>query len=672
MAEIKRQRAGQSFINRPIGVVNVRSGAERKYQAQAELYRGIGQIAFDEAVQMQKKEGQEYAETKLIGRNEDQTVKFEKAPKSLGRYGRAVADEVMEKRYFEAVAVDTDAEYARLREQNLSPERFEGLALEFAQRTAIALEKDGATTLAQRYLDQAEKSIRQNVNSINNEMLKEREAFETGTQLKLWSKTISNARTHASESLDPNTYFNDAISIAEDLLADGRISPSKFAEMLDNTLDAVSKGFIDDISTRVEPRQLKMIANAVRTNKFSDEVKALDPKVAALQQFMSDNPHTDTRTREISAHAASVAGTMADVQRQEAAAAVGSSILQNDRLFGTGTNSSIDKHLRAKMLEMGVNDASDYLQKNASEEAIALNLQQSRYDPALRAAMDAVATGIVTDARAVEEMNRIFQLGRYTQHGYVRDRGLDSKTIDFYEAFNRNLQHLGINGVTEAYTLASKINMRRDEKLSDINDKLDMNESSLDKLADSFSEQYLSKYSQSIRKEMRPSIINVLGSSKSKLEAAEALKETIDQRYTKSDYVYTAGADFRTAFAPERVFANVPAIFETDPLSDEPPFVEVIQKEMDRYRLDGKFGKEWLLSPNPHKMREGSDPFYSWNLVSAEDGRRTAIEINSNLLESIVLRETLLQDYKQARDEERIQVFQKGLGDLEIKTEKLF
>ena len=52
---IQRTRPGQSFLNRPIGVVSQRTSAEKVYEARARQAEQIGKFAFEYAVSTQKK-----------------------------------------------------------------------------------------------------------------------------------------------------------------------------------------------------------------------------------------------------------------------------------------------------------------------------------------------------------------------------------------------------------------------------------------------------------------------------------------------------------------------------------------------------------------------------------------------------------------------------------------
>lgn len=657
MAEVKRTPGGQSFLNRPIGVVNVRTDAEKKYSAEAELFRSIGQIAFDQTISIQEREGQKFAETKLIGRNEDQTIKFEKAPRSLGRYGQEVADKVLEKRYYEALAVDTDIALSELRKQNLSPERFEGLAYEFAEKTAIALDRDGGADVAQRYMDEFDKVVRQNVNSINTDIMKQQEAVYASNQLQLFQKTLSNSRTY--RGVDPQKAeesFQMAISIADDLLAERLISPAKHIDLINNNIDGAAKGIIDDISERVSSLDLKIITNAIRTNKFTDEVKKIDPVVNDLVEFIEKNPLTDSRTREISGHASSVAGLKADIERQESAARTRIDILSNDSQFGTGKNKDVDKPMREYMLEnFGIESAENYITGNVTPEALAANFKQSRYDPALRAAMDAASVGMIEDPAQLSFLNEIFQQGRI-KNGYKRDRGLDSKTIDFFEAFDHQLKNLGASRAEEARLLASSINVRSEEKLKISNDKFGFDAKNLDEAADKFAEKYLDDVSPDIIRDMRPSIVSAMVSSLTGGDASERIKETIKKDYPKSEFIYGAGKTVRSKFAPEKVFADagIPEALE-ESFGEEAPFVFSVNRQIFNHGLEGEFGKDFLLQPDRYVSTAAET---IWTIVYAKGNRAgdtTNIRISSKIMDHLQKQRAWIEEIKLEKERKKAQ-----------------
>ena len=92
MAEVKRTRPGQSFLNKPIGVVNITTGASREYEAKAAALDSVSNTLFDMTKTIQIKRGQEFAQ-KYKTRDENNNLRYEEVPFSLGAAGRAVAEQ---------------------------------------------------------------------------------------------------------------------------------------------------------------------------------------------------------------------------------------------------------------------------------------------------------------------------------------------------------------------------------------------------------------------------------------------------------------------------------------------------------------------------------------------------------------------------------------------------
>ena len=86
MVEIKRTRSGQSFLNKPVGVTKVTTGAEKVYAQQAEILSGVGEFAFELAKEDQITRGKEYANTARV-RDENGKLDYKALPFDLGRYG---------------------------------------------------------------------------------------------------------------------------------------------------------------------------------------------------------------------------------------------------------------------------------------------------------------------------------------------------------------------------------------------------------------------------------------------------------------------------------------------------------------------------------------------------------------------------------------------------------
>jgi len=91
VVEIKRTGPGTSFLNRPVGVVNIKTGEEDIYKAKAKMFNAVSDIGFKIADQMQKKEATKAANEVQI-RDENGNLTWQYVD-NLGNFGRS-QDEV--------------------------------------------------------------------------------------------------------------------------------------------------------------------------------------------------------------------------------------------------------------------------------------------------------------------------------------------------------------------------------------------------------------------------------------------------------------------------------------------------------------------------------------------------------------------------------------------------
>lgn len=154
MAEIKRTGSGQSFLNRPIGVVNVRTGAEKVHEARAREFAQMSSFAFDLAKEQQITAGREYGRTIAV-RNENGDLEFPSLPASLGRYGQQQADEIMQRRYMEAATNDfrafADEQALRIKD----PGEYRQVISEYVKQNSGQMERSGGGGVVPGYTESA-------------------------------------------------------------------------------------------------------------------------------------------------------------------------------------------------------------------------------------------------------------------------------------------------------------------------------------------------------------------------------------------------------------------------------------------------------------------------------------------------------------------------------------
>ena len=144
---LNEQKLVNHFLNKPIGIVNVRTGAEKVYEAKARTASGIGDIAFEFAKQTQIKQGAEYAKEVLV-EDENGMRGYQEVPKHLGSYGREEANRIYQKRYIDALQKDTRNFAKQLREVEKDPVRYEEIFNDYVKQTLTSIDADGGADVA--------------------------------------------------------------------------------------------------------------------------------------------------------------------------------------------------------------------------------------------------------------------------------------------------------------------------------------------------------------------------------------------------------------------------------------------------------------------------------------------------------------------------------------------
>ena len=122
--EIKRTQAGAGYLNRPIGVTNIKTGSERIALAQADVYKTASNIAFQFADATQKAQAEKAGIEVLV--TDENGVKGYQPISGFGR-SNEVANSIYNKRYYNATQRDVEKFANQLHLEGLTPEQFSEL-----------------------------------------------------------------------------------------------------------------------------------------------------------------------------------------------------------------------------------------------------------------------------------------------------------------------------------------------------------------------------------------------------------------------------------------------------------------------------------------------------------------------------------------------------------------
>jgi len=152
MVEIKKTAAGQSILNRRIGVVNTQTGKEDAYKAQANAFFQLSQSGMRLASQLGQAEAKEYAMgAPLEARDENGNLLPAELPDDIwfGRAGRADAKQILDQRYMAKWRVDAAEQFNNYAKNNpTNADGFKQFSASYLAQTQGLLKEQGDEALA--------------------------------------------------------------------------------------------------------------------------------------------------------------------------------------------------------------------------------------------------------------------------------------------------------------------------------------------------------------------------------------------------------------------------------------------------------------------------------------------------------------------------------------------
>lgn len=254
MAEIKRTPAGRSFLNKPIGVVDVTTGAEKAYAAKAETARRVGDIAFDFAKQMQVSEGREWASEVLV-EDENGLRGYQKIPAHLGSYGREEAGRIYRKRYMDAFQNDTRTFAKDLRLQEKDPVRYEQLFNDYVKQSLIDIETQGGGDIAALVAPDLYNIGKLHVNDIQTKALAIKEEQSKANYMSIVDMRMGDLA--GLDGLDRKAAYDALVEdINNSAIQDYGFTASQKTAMLDNLNDENALSLFNEEAKDLSPAML--------------------------------------------------------------------------------------------------------------------------------------------------------------------------------------------------------------------------------------------------------------------------------------------------------------------------------------------------------------------------------------------------------------------------------
>lgn len=309
---IQRTKPGQSFLNRPIGVVSKRTGAERVYEARARQAEQVGKFAFEYAVSAQQKAGEEYALNEVKVRGEDNRISYQKMPRSLGKYGQAAAEKIFDASYLNAANVDLTRTLTKFHQlYKNDPAAFENASVEYLKQTALQMEQEGADKLAKLWFDNAYGQTIEHVNKISLQKFEVEETLALSDYLEVWSHDVSDMSKmlEAGRFDEGQLAYTDIRAGLRNQVEAGRMDRRLYIDSLNKVNDAFllnktkyqTRDFTSDQLNRF--MELVLSGDFEEVDKvlpgFSEDFKTLAPTIDRQNKFRASISYITQRRKSV-------------------------------------------------------------------------------------------------------------------------------------------------------------------------------------------------------------------------------------------------------------------------------------------------------------------------------------------------------------------------------------
>jgi len=539
VVEIKRTPSGRSFLNKPVGVTKVTTGAEKVYAQQAEILSGVGEFAFELAKEDQITRGKEYANTARV-RDENGKLDYKALPFDLGRYGQAAANEILSDRYMIALQDDMATAATKISEtSDGDPTKFETAFSDWAKQRAKLIEGTGGTDIIAPFIDSAYTFQKEFVNDL---VIKRLEAEKKATNatyslnMRRQSNDLKGALI-AGEYEDASNIFNAAILQNNSLYEKEIISLDSRNKAETEILRSRFDGLVDSRFAEVDPKFKQALAIELRGGLTPFNILEKNSDIKEAYDSLS-----------ASARSEAVGFLSKTATQQEKFFEANKENVQSIRKVGMGiaTGKDVSAYLQAETEVIG--NGFDILRSVESMEAASGFMRQAGHlEPEFSGIVKNVISGVdygdSNQAILSTALNAIESDQMANGRSVLRDdMGLD--TTDILKInYLREAQRDGPTAFENALNILSTSKVRYETVKENLGESFKAK--TLLGLADEVADKM--GISKELKPELRNTIVDSLVLHGSFSKASDAVNEVVEQLYSESDYV-----EGMTKFAPEK------------------------------------------------------------------------------------------------------------------------
>ena len=315
MAEFLKAKP-TTFINRPRGIVDTRTGEAEVYEQVARLGNEMSRMGFEEAVKDQEKLGKEYVAS-LSTRDEQGNLRYVELPESLSEVAKDAATPMLQRRYANELQIDTGKKISELhRTYKDDPVAFEDQANLYISETVNTLRANGYGNIAGDYATNAAGILVQHSNDLKLKAYKKQEEVANEKQRVIIDNEIQDAYEYriGGKTEEADKTEQAVLASLDDLIARDVVNAPYYKEqkalVLRNRRQAI-----------MELEFQKFNGNAAQMAAYNRSLTLgkIDPKDKALLPNLTDQHFIDQRKdmrpediRVLTAWASTTKGRFAD------------------------------------------------------------------------------------------------------------------------------------------------------------------------------------------------------------------------------------------------------------------------------------------------------------------------------------------------------------------------
>ena len=295
---------GPSVINKPVGVINVRTGAEELYQSIARTANQVSNNFFAVAKQEEIQKGKDFG-LSVQTRDRNGTLRIEKTPDTFSDIARQTAQSELDRLYANELASDVNKQLTKARaESEGDVDTFQRLASIYLGETEKVISNQGGSQYVPILRRAGARYMAQHQNALVLQAAKDAERRATNLELT----DIENKRDEldvlisqgvefidddlTGEDLSVNSYAESLKNRAEVLLNNGKIANPKYRQVVTDidkvVVTAKTRFKLNPMGNALDINAINILKNYALDNTITDAEKEVLAKYDVDDEWLTD------------------------------------------------------------------------------------------------------------------------------------------------------------------------------------------------------------------------------------------------------------------------------------------------------------------------------------------------------------------------------------------------